>query len=368
MLKRLNNAFKRQVAKLSLSHPNWDKLRKKDRKRRWDAARFFGSEGYIMSFFRTTWVRPFDEEPFKPIANYAWPLYSSPRYNRELTKFMFSFRDETSVNRNINNLMFITGPEQAGKSWFFKQNIEKFKGVSSGTYCISLDLEDINALNFETFLDLFEGKISSFLVERAEDVFKGAKLVRWEMIIDLLKHSHDPLYLDIHLSKLLEKSVKSEDVLMLSNKQKKEIGNILGTFVNRKLKTTPVVDNIEKVLEVLAEGYISELGRHRSMVKAALDLSQGFYLQEELSSCPIKNFAGCYRTGLKTSWFLLDVLNLVGGYHEMNIRDLEYPHVLVTLGNPYTENVQKLLSIETNEDRPVSWIESIALKLHVSIT
>lgn len=332
MLKRLTNAFKRQVAKLSLSHPNWDKLRKKDRKRRWDSSKFFDSNGIIMKFFRTSWVRPLDEEPFKPLANYNWPLYSNPRYNRELTKFMFSFRDESSVNRNINNLMFITGPEQAGKSWFFKQNIEKFKGVSSGTYFIGIDLDDANALNFETFLDLFEGKIRNFIVDRAEDVFKSAKLVRWEMIIDLLKYSHDLMYLDIHLGNLLEKSVKNEDLLILSNRQKKEIANILGTFVNRKLKTTPIIENIEKILEVLAEGY-KELGQHKSMVKAALTLSHSFFLQDELNSCPIKNFAGCYRTGLKTSWFLLDILNLIGGYHEMNIKDLEYPHILVTLGN-----------------------------------
>lgn len=364
MLTRCVNAFKRQVSKISLKHPNWDKFRKKDRKRRWSFYSFFDYHGILMSFLRGSWVRPFDEEPFKPISTYNWPLYSNPRYNRELTKFMFSFRDEASVNKNINNLMFITGPEKSGKTWLLKQNIDKFKSVKSGAYCIEVDLDDYNSLNFETFLDAFEGKICEFLVEKADVLFKDVKLVRWEMVIDLLKHSHDRLYLDIHLGKLLEKNVKNDDLLMLSSRQKNEIGKILGTFVNRKSKSTPIVDNIEQILEVLTEGY-KELGHHKAMIKAALSLSLSFHLQDEMNSCPIKNFAGCYRTGLKTSWFLLDILNLIGGYHELNIKDLEYPHLLITVGNPYSANIHKLLEIQTNEDRPISWIESIALKLHV---
>lgn len=253
MLTRWVNAFKRQALKATLRHPNWDKFKKKDRKRRWSLEEFFDTGGIVMNFLRGSWVRPFEEEPFKPISTYAWPLYSNPRFNRELTKFMFSFRDEASLNKNINNLMFITGPEKCGKTWLLKQNIDKFKSVKSGAFCIEVDLDEHNSLNFETFLDAFEGKICEFLVGKADVMFKDVKLVRWEMVIDLLKYSHDKLYLDIHLGKLLEKNIKNDDLLILSSRQKTEIGKIFASFVNRKTNSTPIVDNIEKILEVLTK-------------------------------------------------------------------------------------------------------------------
>lgn len=319
-----------------------------------------------MSAFRTTWVRPFEEEPLKPVSAYNWPLYSNPRYNRELTKFMFSFRDESSTNRNINNLMFITGPELAGKSWLLRSNLKKFDEVKSGTYLIHIDLADWNSINFESFLDIFESKIVEFIVSHAEHKFNSVNMTRWEMVSDLLVLAHDRLYLDVKLTKILASSIKNDEYLNLNASQKSQLGKWMSEQTDRQPQSTPVVDSLEEIILIISRTY-ENLSKPQAQVRAALDLALAFYRTEESASCPSGSFKGVFRSGLKTSWFLLDILNLVAGFHELNVKEAEYPHLLLVLGKFYLEKASKLLEIETNEDRPVSWIESIALKLHVKL-
>ena len=71
---------------------------------------------------------------------------------------MFSFRSDKSQNRNINNLMFITGPDLAGKSWLLNYNLEKFKYASMevSPFLFHLDLKTRNSWSFQGFLDAFE--------------------------------------------------------------------------------------------------------------------------------------------------------------------------------------------------------------------
>ena len=331
MLKYVADLAKRQWARFNLRHPAWDKLKKKDYKRRWSFFKFIDYEGYVMKFFRTSWVRPFDEEPLKPISAYNWPLYSNPRFNRELTKFMFSFRDESSTNRNINNLLFITGPELSGKSWFLRANLKKFEEVKSGTYLIHVDLADWNSVNFEGFLDIFESKIVQFLVSHAEHKFNSVNLARWEMVTDLLVLAHDRLYLDVKLTKILASSIKNDEYLNLNASQKSQIGKWMSEQTDRQPQSTPVVDNLEDIIKIISKTYES-LSDPQAQLKAALDLALAFYRTEESSSCPNESFKGVFRSGLKTSWFLLDVLNLIGGFHELNVKEAEYPHLLLVLG------------------------------------
>lgn len=313
------------------SHPYWDRFKLKDLTKRWDIDKLSKVDQWLQDFGKDAWVRPLEGTPAQSKSSFNWPLFSNPRYNRELTKFMFSFRDENSTNRNINNLMFITGPELSGKSWFLKQNLEKFEKSNLTKLLFSIDLIHHNALNFNTFLDIFENKIKSVLVNKSEEKFKEHYLVTPNMVFDLLLYKYDRLYLDIMLNRIVQKSVDTDDLLVLTLQQKEKLLEILAMNNNRTPGSTLIVDNFMEICSILSESS-SELTKHKSLVRSALDLATAFCIQEELSSCPEANFTGFYRTGLCSTWFLLDLLNLIGGYHELNFPNLEYPHILVTIG------------------------------------
>jgi hypothetical protein len=268
--------------------------------------------------------------------------------------------------------MFITGPESSGKSWFLKSNLEKFANVKSGTFLIHVDLGEVNSLNFESFLDLFEAKIVKFLVKHADVKFASVYMTRWEMIVDLLVANHERLYLDVKLNEILRRNIKSDEFLRLGNDQKKELAKFLAEFEDRLPQSTPIVDSLKEILKIISKDRVKVNSQDpqsssKAMVQAALDLCLTFYRNEEASSCPKENFVGIFRSGLKTTWFLLDLLDLISGFHELNIKDLEYPHLLLVLGNLYAEKAGKLLEIETNEDRPVSWLEALALRQFVKV-
>ena len=279
---------------------------------------------------REGWTRPLGDEPIQSVSSFSWPLYTSPRFNRELTKFMFSFRDESSTNRNINNLMFITGPELSGKSWFLRHNLEKFKGASVAKLLFHLDLKDTRSINFENFLDQFEGGLVKVMIQKCEEKFKEECFLTPVMIMDALFHNHDSSYLNIQLSSLLNKSLKSEDLIYIPPQQRQKLLNLMASIEVSPSKSR-VIDKFLEIALILAENS-TQPSPHKRQVEAALNLAMCFYIQEEINTCPEKTFTGLYRTGIKTTWFLLDLLNLIGGYHEMNIPYPDYPHVLVVLG------------------------------------
>ena len=334
MFKEFWQASKRQTKRLknTFSHPYWDRVRLKEFKRRWDTHKLGSIESWIHEVFREGWIRPLGNEPSQLKSAFSWPFYSDPIYNRELTKFMFSFRDEASTNRNINSLMFITGPELSGKSWLLKHNLEKFQSAKVTKLHFHIDLNNFGSLNLESFLDIFEGEIISTLVERCQDKFQDKSILTPTLIMDLLIFTHDRLYLDIKLSELIEKSLKLNDLLLITESQRQKLLEFRGKALTNSEASTPYVDNFLELCKILSEN-IPFNTEHKRTVQAALLLGKNLYIQEELASCPEKVFSGLYRTGIKTTWFLLNVLNLIGGFHEMNLKNLEYPHVLIVLGN-----------------------------------
>lgn len=364
-MKEVWQACIRQAKKMRnlFSHPYWDRVRMKEVRRRWDTEKFLNIEGWVRGVIREGWTRPLGNEVAQSKASFAWPLYTNPRFDRELTKFMFSFREETSTNRNINSLMFITGPEHSGKSWFLRHNLEKFCKANVAKVLVHVDLSSAGLLNFERFLDIFEGEIVKVLINKSAEKFKDLEILTGQMVLDLLLYNHDKGYLDIKLNQIIEKSIKNDDLLFLTPEQKKKLTDLQVNVSLVSKSKTGIIDNFHNICEILSETSTYPTPSQR-VLSASLNLAMVFYMNEELSECPIANFSGFYRKGIKTTWFLLDLLNLIGGYHEMNTGS-EFPHVLVVLGNFYLENTEKLLDIETAEDRPRSWIESIAMKLYV---
>ena len=157
MLQKLFKNTSRRLNKIRFDfyrHPYFDRFKLKEIKKRWDVSNLQEVEDYDKGFMRRAWVRPLETQPQQTISSFAWPLYTNPLYNREFTRFMFSFRSENSTNRNINSLMFLTGPELSGKSWLMKINLEKFQSASFSKILCHIDLAKTGCMNFETFLAL----------------------------------------------------------------------------------------------------------------------------------------------------------------------------------------------------------------------
>lgn len=67
----------------------------------------------------------------QPLAkDFQFPFFKEDDFNTYIQKFMFSFKNIFSENINGYNLMFLTGPTKAGKSWMLRYNIRKFQASS----------------------------------------------------------------------------------------------------------------------------------------------------------------------------------------------------------------------------------------------
>lgn len=147
-------------------HPHLDKLRPSYLRAWLNIPRMTSGFKLAHNTVASGWTRPDGREKVMTRDQFRWQQYTNVRYNRELTKFMFSFRADTSTTRNINNLLILTGPEGAGKSWFLAHNLQKMR-ESKLVRCIQnpkpliihLNLGHCHSLNFLTFLEKFEASI-----------------------------------------------------------------------------------------------------------------------------------------------------------------------------------------------------------------
>jgi hypothetical protein len=108
-------------------HPHMDKFRPSFLRRWLDIPAMAPDMLFLHNSYNAGWTRPDGREKVMGKDQFPWQQYTNARYNRELTKFMFSFRSDTSTTRNINNLLLLTGPEGAGKSWFLGHNLRKMR-------------------------------------------------------------------------------------------------------------------------------------------------------------------------------------------------------------------------------------------------
>ena len=62
----------------------------------------------------------------KVAGDFDFPFFKDEAFTRYLQWFMFSFKNIYSENINTRNLLFLTGPTKAGKSWYLRYNLRKF--------------------------------------------------------------------------------------------------------------------------------------------------------------------------------------------------------------------------------------------------
>lgn len=168
----------------NFSHPYFDKFKRGKFSASWDLYKLTNTNSLLNDYLYDGWVRPLGNEKIQSKKEFFWPFYTNGRYNRELTKFMFSFRGNTSMNRNINNLLFLTGPESSGKSWLLNYNLQKISEVKHVLYIqkfpyliFHVDLKQHQSLNFDSFLDLFEKKIISVLCDRQDEMYDDRNII-----------------------------------------------------------------------------------------------------------------------------------------------------------------------------------------------
>ena len=74
------------------------------------------------------------------LSEFKWPVFDSPRYDFAMQRYMFSFKNIFSENINVGSACFLTGPTKCGKSWFLRENINKFAKSSNRPHIFHYDL------------------------------------------------------------------------------------------------------------------------------------------------------------------------------------------------------------------------------------
>lgn len=233
MIPQLIKSAREQACKFraSLNHPYWDRFKPNFIRSRWDRHKIIGNESFLKQVFYLGWTRPTEHDKASSLSEFYWPFYENARYNRELTKFMFSFRSEDSISRNINNLMFITGPEKAGKSWLLQHNLLKFQNANLGTQpvLLHLDLAERNSISFAGFLDAFDWLVIDTLVSRSGGL---SHLLSSQLILDTVLFSNDKVYTELGLHKVV-----TSGLLDISTEQQEKILELVGLRVTCNLGT-----------------------------------------------------------------------------------------------------------------------------------
>lgn len=147
-------------------HPYFDRLKPQFFKSWFRLLPMSRDQKFTFNTLYSGWTRPTGREKVYSKDQFRWQQYLSARYNRELTKFMFSFASDTSVTRNVNNLLILTGPEGAGKSWFLNYNLSKMREAKlvlptqdPKPLIFHFNLRHHESLNFDTFVERVEREI-----------------------------------------------------------------------------------------------------------------------------------------------------------------------------------------------------------------
>ena len=158
-------------------HPYFDKFTPAFFKAWFHLSPMSQRQHFLFNTLYSGWTRPTGREKVLSKDHFRWQHYTSARYNRELTKFMFSFASETSVTRNVNNLLFLTGPESSGKSWFLNYNLSKMREAKIVLFpqdpkplIFHINLRQNESLNFDTFVERLEREIVDGVVQFAESL------------------------------------------------------------------------------------------------------------------------------------------------------------------------------------------------------
>lgn len=143
------------------------------------------------------------------------------------------------------------------------------------------------------------------------------------MALDVYLWNHDRGYLELKLGKELAEALEGRGYFEVPENVKEPLRLLLAKHTLRGDHETPLLDNWSGLCSLFP-----------SPLRSSLSLLRAVLISSENSKAPPQYQSSYYRTGLEVTEFLLDYLNLIGGFHAYNDKTrTDYPHVLVVLGN-----------------------------------
>ena len=282
---------------------------------------------------------------------------------------MHSYRNKNNSLININNLMFLSGPEKIGKSWFLRYNMKSFleSDPEQKHFPIHYDIREINDQNFNAFVFNFEKTVIDSIIEKNQfERTKGRKdIISINEISQVLFFRCEKPLIELYISRALHRAIQnSAFTFSISLEFFDEVNTMLEEYENKGYNSTPLInEHFTKILEMISKS------NEVDTLNAYLLLIQDVLIQKENTEKDIIYDNELYRTGIEMLEFLLDTLNFIGGYHELQdsinndlfLSKNFYPHVVLAL-----ESVQNFWEMKDVENRALNFMDTIILRLYVN--
>lgn len=325
------------------------------------------------------------------IENLSFPIVIDKPFQKFLLKFMNSPRNIDHPTININNLLFLTGPERSGKTWFLRQTLETFQKGETKLKNLVVHFDCRTAGNFSVFLHLFEKELVETLHRRIiylTDVEDKNFKFDLNTLLSLLFFRYEKSWIEHHLFQEL-KSIKNGDSIL--DVDSNLVEDLIIKFMSKGFKETPILDNIEQLVKDISKRKkISELLAAMLLIKNVLiwreNFDSGQFKEYHYEIMDIRDLKlkynkfhhEQYRTGLNVLEYFLDIINYISGYHDIQIIESSIGFKIKNERNIEPSNhIQSILALEHVEElfnycdaeqRAVDWIQHLILRLYVSIS
>jgi hypothetical protein len=319
-----------------------------------------------------------DTGEIKISSDFKFPIIIDENFSKYLQKFMHSYRNKEHPTVNINNLLFLSGPQKNGKSWFLRHNLKKFEEEAGDlkTMVIHYDILKKGYIqSFYTFLFNFEREIIRSIVRRNkyEQEKFNRNLINFDDLKDLLFFRWEKGWIEINLSKALKRAVNEPEnespyTFYIDNSRfREEVLNIIEKYEKKAFKEYVLVEELDKINVLISQSMgVDE-------VESGLLLFQDLLIQREDYRKNLKIFKNeLYRDGLEVMEYFFDVINYIAGYHEKQIKEeflrnvddpiRIFPHVVMAI-----ESVSHFFEMKDAERRPLDYLHRIMLRLFVII-
>ena len=305
-----------------------------------------------------------------------FPILKDENFDNCIQKFIHSYREKEHPTININNLLFLTGTEKCGKSWFLRKNLKNFEEENGilKNLVIHYDLREINNSNFQSFLHCFERTIIDSIINSNEyDLEMNKKeIISQEKLLELLFYRWEKGWIEINLAKSIKRAISETDTpytyTIDKNSNFNDIIDLIAKYERKAFKEYNLIDNFSRFVDLIQENMqISNLEASLLLIYDCL-IQREDLRKPEISEKPFEQ--ELYRDGIEVMEYFFDILNFIAGYHDIQNKKVElsdvdkprelYPHLVLAL-----ESVQELFKMKDSERRAMDYMHRIMLRLYV---
>jgi len=304
-----------------------------------------------------------------PAKDLHFPIVYDDNFTKYLQKFFHSYRNKDNPLINVNNLLFLSGPEKIGKSWFLRHNLKKFveSDLDQKHFAIHYDLREIYNQSFNSFIFNFDRTLIDAVVEKnIFELSKGRKdIISLEDLSKVLHFRWEKPMVEMYIFRSLHRAVQnSAFTFSISLEFFDEVNAMIEEHDNKGYNSTPLINqHLNRIIEIISKS------EQVDQLHAYLLLIHDVLIQKENTEKKDVFDNDLYRTGLETMEFFLDVLNFIGGYHELQseinndifLTKNFYPHVVLAI-----ESVQIFWEMKDVEKRALDFMDTIILRLYVT--